>query len=108
MTKAEFQRSDELVEMSISDIMEKWRPGSHGDDWTWTDEYFDLWCNDGPRTYDIIEQAKEHGIGFADWKAPIQLGNDGRVWNGHHRILVAKYLGIERVMVDIVPPEQKE
>lgn len=91
-----------LVDIKVDELMEKWRPGSHGDDWTWTNEYTDLWAEDGPYTNEIIDMVKTHGIGFADEKSPILLGYDGRVWDGHHRILVAKYLGYEWVKVKIL------
>jgi hypothetical protein len=30
---------------------------------------------------------------------PISLGNDGRVWDGHHRIVAAMQRGITKVLV---------
>lgn len=35
-------------------------------------------------------------------REPVLLGNDGRVWDGHHRIVVAMRLGIESVPVEVV------
>jgi ParB-like chromosome segregation protein Spo0J len=32
-------------------------------------------------------------------REPILLGNDGRVWDGHHRITAAHQLGIEEVPI---------
>lgn len=98
----------DLVSMTPLEIMDKWRPGSHGDDWTWADEYVYCWMDDGPRTNKIIELVKEKGIGFDDAYNPILLGNDGRVWDGHHRILIARYLEIYSVNVSMAPEISKE
>lgn len=98
----------DLISMSPIGIMENWRPGSQGDDWTWADEYSYLWMIDGPRTNKIIEIVKEKDIDFDDTYNPILLGNDGRVWDGHHRILIARYLEIDSVNVSIAPRLSKE
>lgn len=89
----------DLIEIPVTELMEGWRPGSQGDDWTWSYEYVYCWMSDGPRTTSIIERVKNEGIGFDDIENPITLGDDGRVWDGHHRILIARYLGIETVKV---------
>lgn len=98
----------DLTSMPLLEVMEKWRPGSHGEDWTWADEYTYCWMDDGPRTNTIIDLVKEKGIGFDDAHNPILLGNDGRVWDGHHRILVARYLGMHSINVSITPELSKE
>jgi ParB-like chromosome segregation protein Spo0J len=33
-------------------------------------------------------------------KEPLLLGDDGRVWDGHHRLFVARCLGIETLLVE--------
>lgn len=103
----------ELVEKSLENIIEVWRPGSHGDDWTWIDEYNDLWTRDKERTWALYDAILKKGFRLADDTAPIKLGNDGRVWNGHHRLVIAlawRRLGyhVPQLMVEIVPPEEKE
>lgn len=97
-----------LVRMSLEDILTGWRPGSHGDDWTWANEAEDLWTRDSARTQKLMSAIFDHGFGLADSKAPVKLGNDGRVWNGHHRIVIAQYLQEPYLMVEIVPPHEKE
>lgn len=81
--------SKRLVAMSLGEILENWRPGSHGPDWSWSDEKADLFGRDHERTMKLLEGISEKGWGLADEGAPVQLGNDGRVWNGHHRICLA-------------------
>lgn len=93
----------ETVQMKVDDVMSQWRPGSQGDDWTWEKEYDWCWSEDNFRMTSIIKCVQEDGIGFDDKENPILLGNDGRVWDGHHRILIAKYLGVEFINVEVVP-----
>jgi hypothetical protein len=105
--KALRQISEELIAIRPIFIIQRWEPEQRQIQWTWNDEYRHQWSSDIDRTRDILEQVKLHGISFADHVAPIQLGNDGYVWNGHHRIVAALYLAIEEVMVDMVPKEWK-
>lgn len=87
-----------ITSLSVEEITALWRPGSH--DWPWSAEYDDL-AND-PVTQAIEERVDKEGIGFADDIAPILLGSDGRVWDGHHRIVIAMKRGIKTLNVDIV------
>lgn len=90
-----------LVEKSVEEVLLRWRPGSR--DWTWQEEFYDL-LND-PHHKEVTAAVRlrviEEGIGFIDGIAPILLGSDGRVWDGHHRLCIARELGIERVLVDV-------
>jgi hypothetical protein len=62
-------------------------------DWSWRDEYEKL--IDRPVTQQLIESIRSEGI-----REPVLLGNDGRVWDGHHRIVVAMHLGLDTVPVE--------
>lgn len=97
--------ADELVErevvravaprnLPIVVILKRWRPGSG--DWDWPDEWADLAQRDAGMTLaGLIMDIAENGI-----NAPVLLGDDGRVWGGHHRLMVARLLGIEEVPVE--------
>lgn len=61
-------------------------------DWDWSDEYELLIYR--PVTQQLLDSVREEGI-----REPILLGNDGRVWDGHHRIAVALHLGLNSVPV---------
>lgn len=37
--------------------------------------------------------------------AGILLGNDGRVWDGHHRLIAARRLGIESIFCETTNEE---
>ena len=92
-----------LVELPLSAVIARWRPGS--DDWTWLDEFEDLRKNPerNAATAAIRNRVTTEGIGFADDYAPVLLGNDGRVWDGHHRICVAVEMGIASLYAEVVP-----
>ena len=86
-----------LVRKSLAQILAFWRPGSH--DWTWADEYRDLISE--PVTDRIRQRVASEGIGFADDFAPVLLGSDGRVWDGHHRIVLAIEQGVSFLNVEM-------
>jgi len=88
-----------LTEVRVADLVDLYRPGSR--DWGWMEECLDLFSRDKAKTFRILERVLNEGIGFADDIQPILLGNDGRIWDGHHRICIAIELGIERVMVEM-------
>lgn len=89
-----------LVRKPLAQIVAFWRPGSR--EWTWAEEYHDLMTRDGSRTAAILRRVGSEGIGFIDDAAPVLLGNDGRVWDGHHRICIALAEGIPELMVEVV------
>lgn len=62
-------------------------------EWPWEEECKRLLNRD--RTKQLIESIRAEGI-----REPILLGNDGRVWDGHHRITAATLLGIHEVPVE--------
>ena len=72
-----------------------WRPGSQ--DWTWKDEYHDL--INRPETKAIEKRCLKEGWHYANKTHPITLGNDGRVWDGHHRIVLAIKHGVPSLTV---------
>jgi hypothetical protein len=99
----------ELVEMTLNDITTGWRPGSHdthgaGEAWTWADESLWLLTNQTEYQLGVIRRAHlEQSVDWLDVFAPICLGADGRVWDGHHRICAALALGIKTAHVDVLP-----
>lgn len=86
-----------LVNMRVEDILRHWRPGSA--EWAWDEEYADL--IDDPVTDRVRERIDAEGFGFDDHLAPVLLGSDGRVWDGHHRIVIAMERGREHLMVEV-------
>lgn len=101
-----------LWKMDLVTLTTNWRPGSHdtSDDpdganleWNWKYERIDVFTNPEQveRTIGVLRRVAKEGIGFLDYIAPILLGSDGRVWDGHHRICIALALGLEYVMVEL-------
>lgn len=86
--------------MDLETVLTEWRPGSHPDQkwWNWADEAAELFLDPQMRraTLGLLDKIAHQGI-----LDPITLGNDGRVWDGHHRLLIARLLGIKIVPVDI-------
>lgn len=62
-------------------------------DWSWQDEYEELY----ERSYQhqLTDDIRKNGI-----KEPVLLGNDGRIWDGHHRICAAMHLGITEIPIE--------
>lgn len=94
-----------LVRMPLAQVVTFWRPGS--EDWSWAEEYEHIMTDQAHVTDKIRERVQKEGIIFLDHVAPILLGNDGRVWDGHHRICIAIEMGIPDVMVEITPPKEE-
>jgi hypothetical protein len=95
-----------VVEMTIrhapaAEIMGRWQPGSYdthpdtGAPWTWSDEIADIRSRD--ELAPLLFSVRLLGI-----LAPALMGDDGRVWGGHHRI-VAGHLTGELVPYEVYP-----
>ncbi|MCW2092487.1 UNVERIFIED_ORG: hypothetical protein M2328_005767 [Rhodococcus erythropolis] len=55
-----------------------------GDGLTWAEEFQFLWQYRWVRLIDLMQSVRENGI-----REPIVIGDDGRLWDGHHRMAVA-------------------
>jgi hypothetical protein len=78
--------------MPLADLLRDYTPG---DGHSWDDEMQWLKENHNGRLALLTLNILAHGI-----REPILLGNDGRVWDGHHRIYVAHQLKIQEVPVE--------
>lgn len=94
-----------LICKPLAQVVTFWRPGSA--DWSWAEEYADVMGRDRGQTDAIYRRVDSEGIDFANEFAPVLLGSDGRVWDGHHRICIAIQRGIHSLMVDIVTEAQR-
>lgn len=103
--------------MRLSEVLERWVPGSEDQPWTWDDEERDLLSHPCPTEY-----ARAGGIQVEPCDDPepgcyqrkleawlrergevtqgVRLGSDGRVWDGHHRIVAARRLGFDTIPVE--------
>lgn len=88
-----------ILDLPLAELLATWRPGSQGPDWTWDQEHDDL----VDRDRDHI--ARDVALWWAG--APVEeplLGSDGRVWDGHHRIVSAAIAGVEGVRCLLTDP----
>ena len=95
----------QLVHLPVSQILAFWRPGSRGDEWTWRDEYAEAIAKPETAALAVREQLLAV-LKLAPEPHPITLGPDGRVWDGHHRICIAIFLGTEVLPVRIIKEEE--
>lgn len=86
----------EVQQMPLADLLRDYRDGDeHG----WDTEFAYLRRNHADRLRRLNHSVAVEGI-----REPILLGNDGRVWDGHHRLCSAHDLGLATVPVTY-PPE---
>ena len=92
--------------VKLDELMASYLPGHRSVEWSWEDEERDisirvcLCCGYRGHYQEhleaYIEKCGLSGMGVC-------LGDDGFVWDGHHRIIAAKHLGIP-----VVPLESRE
>lgn len=80
-----------MTEMDLDFVMKFYKTG---DEVSWDDEIRWLWLNHTNKMARILVSIAKEGI-----HKPILLGDDGRVWDGHHRIAAARALGLKRIPV---------
>ena len=76
-----------VLEMNPYEVIRTYRDG---DLITWKVELGFLWQEHTEKMLELLASVMVEGF-----KEPITIGNDGRIWDGHHRIGVALALGID-------------
>ncbi|MBY4381896.1 hypothetical protein HQO24_10605 [Rhodococcus fascians] len=62
---------------------------------SWADELREMWTEPHRSvTLDILDSVLQVGI-----REPLMIGDDGRLWDGHHRLAVAVALGLTSIPV---------
>ncbi len=89
--------------MPLADLLANYVPGSQDQPWTWDDEERDILtreclCCGQPGHYQLAleRHIAAHGLTGLG----VCLGTDGRVWDGHHRIVAARRLGIDAIPLE--------
>lgn len=82
--------------MSLAEIIGGWCPGSQPEPWTWVDEQTSLY-GEPHREHTLDVEASMLADGVLE---PVLLGDDGRVWDGHHRVVIAMSNGIPALPVE--------
>jgi hypothetical protein len=113
--RADYDPGD--LTMRLSYLLETYRPGSYDPPWDWDDEEDDILSNPCP-----TEMARADGVDVDPCDDPepgcyqrkleaylrsrggieqgVCLGDDGRIWDGHHRIVAARRLGFDQVPIE--------
>ena len=86
--------------MALADLLANFLDG---DERGWAAEFDFLRREHAEHIEQLATSIREDGI-----TTPILLGNDGRVWDGHHRLCVADALGLVRVPVIQTPATDSE
>lgn len=84
--------------MRPQQVMRDYRPG---DPHSWAKEFAWLRENHAAKLRALFGDVLRNGI-----REPILLGDDGRLWDGHHRLYVAHALGFTHVPVKFARPER--
>jgi len=97
----------------LEELLTKWVPGSFDQPWSWDDEERSLlsepcYCATADPLSEFVQcptlghyqlaleaHIAEHGL-----TQGVCLGPDGRVWDGHHRIVAARRLGLTEVPLE--------
>jgi hypothetical protein len=69
------------------------RPGSQDPPWTWHDESRDLWTREPDPMLALVADIKANGQ-----LEPVMVGDDGRLWDGHHRVAALMDLEADEVL----------
>lgn len=67
-------------------------------DWSWDEEWRQLDADDAEGLAELEKEIQRDGI-----LVPVLIGNDGRLWDGHHRLRIAVRLGIGYIPVEFTP-----
>lgn len=89
----------------LENVLTEYRPGSYdATGWSWDDEEADIrsrvcvCCDREGHYQEMIETFMESGA--QPGTTPILLGDDYRVWDGHHRIIGARKHGWKWLVVE--------
>lgn len=92
---------DELREIALADLLATVPPGHRPLPWSWENEERDirsrlcLCCGRQGHYQETVEKrVAEFGL------EGVCIGEDGRLHDGHHRVIAAKTLGIERIPLE--------
>jgi hypothetical protein len=98
---ADLESATSVQVWPLARVLSEVRCGSQ--DWTWEEEWADLDERHAATGYleKLEAQIRENGITM-----PVLVGNDGRLWGGHHRLRIAVRSGIPYVPVEITSGAQ--
>lgn len=89
-------------DVALADLLATVPPGHREEPWSWEDEERDIWirlclCCGQPGHYQATVEAWIAAGGLIEG---VCIGADGRLHDGHHRVVAAKALGVDRVPLE--------
>lgn len=79
----------------LADLTTEIRPGSQDDGWTWRDEARWLWLHQFDDMVQLVRSLLDDGQ-----QEPVMVGDDGRLWDGHHRVVALLAIGEPLVLTE--------
>lgn len=76
-----------MIEISVQNLIEHYHDG---DEIGWAAELEFLWTEHRQQLLELMDSVLAEGF-----REPVLIGNDRRIWDGHHRIAVALALNIK-------------
>lgn len=74
--------------MNVNELMTKYKVGS--EEWSWEEEFSSIAEVHAQEMLNLMMDIKKNGF-----QVPVLLGDDGRIWDGHHRIFAAYLMGLD-------------
>lgn len=72
----------------LSDFLAQVRPNHHDLDYTWATEAQRLWLEEPDYMCGLVRHLADGGE-----YEPVTIGDDGKLWDGHHRVVALMALG---------------
>jgi ParB-like chromosome segregation protein Spo0J len=93
--------------MTLRRFLREIAPGSFDPPYSWDDEADHLWANEPERMSRLVDDIARNGQA-----RPVMVGDDGRLWDGHHRVTALRHLGRTYLTIihwgDLTDDEQAE
>jgi hypothetical protein len=94
---------DGACDIALVDLLATVPPGWHNESWSWDDEERDIrsrlcLCCGQPGHHQ--EQVEARIVAAGGVIEPVCIGDDGRLHDGHHRVVAAIKLGIDRIPLE--------
>lgn len=90
----------DIETMHPQDLTNAYQPG---DPHSWAEEFRWLRENHAAKLRALFHDVLKNGI-----REPVLLGDDGRLWDGHHRLYVANALGFTSIRAKHARPEGQD
>lgn len=98
---AQYPEISEVEIWRIEKFLVSVEPGDQDWSWSWKSQFAWIRQYHNDRLIALLEDIQKNGL-----KKPLLIGPDGRLWDGHHRILCLYLLMYDYVPVELVPSDR--